>query len=255
MKTFTEYWNIKGEPGGARIVAIYAGRFMPFHYGHYNAFLELCDTFDKDNCFIVTADRPQKVKDESRYPFRYNEKELIIKTMFGIPDNKVVFDAQPYKAESVLQNYDPEEDIVVFGVSQKDMDEDPRFSMQPLKSGAPSYYQRFESFEASQPFSKHGYIYTLKTYPIDLTANIKRAGIQDPEEEQHAIEAVNREFETARENLRRQGVKVEKDAVSGTIVRDAWLLMPVANRKYILSGLYSGYDARIETLFNQKLAS
>ena len=249
MKTFTEYWNVKGEQGGTRIVAIYAGRFMPFHYGHYSAFLELCDTFDRDNCFIVTGDRPKVVKDESRYPFGYNEKELIIKTMFGIPDDKVVFDAQPYKAANVLQNYDPEEDIVVFGVSQKDMDEDPRFSMRPLKSGAPSYYQKFESFEASQPLSKHGYIHTLKTYPIDLIANIKRAGIQDPEEEKHAMEAVSREFDQAR-----QQSGADKDAVSGTIVRLAWASMPIEDRKYILSGLYSGYDAKVETLFNQKLA-
>ena len=102
MKTFLEYWQIGGEQGGPKIVSVYAGRFMPFHSGHYQAFVELSKTFDQNNSFIVTADLPKKMDDSSRYPFRFNEKEFIIKTMFGIPDNKDDQGVNSYKKTSII---------------------------------------------------------------------------------------------------------------------------------------------------------
>ena len=239
MKTFLEYWNIGPEEGGTKVVSVYAGRFMPFHTGHYQAFLELAQTFDQNNSFIVTADVPKKMGDPSRYPFRFNEKEFIIKTMFGIPDNKIVFDPQVYVPQTLLKKYDQDDDILIVGLSEKDMKEDPRFNSFTKKDGTPSYFQMFKSYETSKSFRHHGYIYTLKEYPVDVNENIRQAGIQNPDEEKYALETVSQLF--------------PKGQVSGTLVRQAWASLGERDRKYILMALYGRYNDKVENLFNKKL--
>ena len=37
---------------------LYAGRFQPFHLGHYKTFLELCKTC-LGNCYIVTSNKEE----------------------------------------------------------------------------------------------------------------------------------------------------------------------------------------------------
>ena len=253
MNTFLEYWNI--EKGGSRspkVLSVYAGRFQPFHYGHYQAYLELCKTFDQENCFIVTADIPKKMNDPSRYPFRFNEKEMIIKSMiriyvceimiiksmFGIPDKRIIFDPQPYTPQTLLKKYDPDYDILVVGLSEKDMAESPRFTPGTKKDGNPTYFQMFKSFADSKPLSQHGYIHIMKEYQVDIIANLRNVGM-DQEQEQYAIDKINELFPGGQ--------------ISGTNVRNAWLTLQEADRKYVLMALYGSYNQQVENLFNKKI--
>jgi hypothetical protein len=121
------------------------------------------------------------------------------------------------------------------------MEENPRFVPGTTKAGKPTYFQTFESFETSRPFREHAYVYTLKTYPVDPAANIKQAGIQDPDEEKYALDLANAAFPGGE--------------VSGTIVRNAWQSTEERDRRFILTALYGSYDAKIESLFNKKLGS
>ncbi len=241
MKSFLEFWNIE-TGGGARspqVVSVYAGRFQPFHYGHYQAYLELCKTFDQENCFIVTGDVPKKMNDPSRYPFRFNEKELIIKTMFGIPDNRIIFDPQPYTPQTLLKKYDPNYDILVIGLSEKDMAESPRFTPGTKKDGSPTYFQMFKSFVDSKPLGEHGYIHVMKEYKVDIMANLRNVGM-DREQEDYAINKINELFPGGQ--------------ISGTNTRNAWLSLGVEDRKYVLMALYGNHNPQIEQLFNKKIS-
>ena len=117
------------------IIAIYPGRFQPFGKHHAAAFKWLQTQFGATNCYIATSN----VVDTPKSPFSFKEKADIIRH-YGFND-EVVQTKNPYKAEEILSNMNPEDTAVVFLVGQKDMQDDPRFAMKPRKDGNPSYFQ------------------------------------------------------------------------------------------------------------------
>lgn len=159
-----------------RIIAVYAGRFHPFHRGHAQAFLELQAKFGAESTYIATSGKVEPPKS----PFSFEEKLLMI-TASGAPANRVFQETVPYAPMTLPQSLglDPSRDILIFGVGSKDMAEDPRFSFAPLKNGTPSYFQPFKGNEKNlKPFSNdklpdgtragHGYIYPVKDYKFEV---------------------------------------------------------------------------------------
>jgi len=140
-------------------VVIYPGRFHPFHKGHAAAFKYLADQYGK--VFISTSNKV----DPPKSPFTFAEKKQMM-IHAGIPSSAIVQTKNPYQAVEITQNYDPENTVLIFAVSEKDMDEDPRFRFAPKKDGSPSYFQPLKS-GTLKPFSKHGYITTVPT--LDFT--------------------------------------------------------------------------------------
>jgi hypothetical protein len=135
-----------------QVVAIYPGRFQPFGKHHAEAFRWLQKQFGKNFTYIATSDKT----DPGKSPFNFAEKKQIIK-QYGITN--VVQTKNPYKAEEILGKYDPATTAVVFMVGQKDMEEDPRFRIGKLKSGADSYFQDFAKHKNNmETFDKHGYL-------------------------------------------------------------------------------------------------
>ena len=135
------------------IIAIYPGRFQPFGKHHAAAFKWLQTQFGATNCYIATSN----VVDTPKSPFSFKEKADIIRH-YGFND-EVVQTKNPYKAEEILSNMNPEDTAVVFLVGQKDMQDDPRFAMKPRKDGNPSYFQPYDkNKQALQGFDKHGYL-------------------------------------------------------------------------------------------------
>lgn len=151
-----------------RTIAIYAGRFHPFHIGHGDVFRELAAKFGIANTYVATSG---KVVPETS-PFSFAEK-LVMMQAAGIPVDHVVEETVPYSPRVIPSKLglNPEKDILVFGVGQKDMNEDPRFSFSPLKDGTPSYFQRYTK-KNLMPFSDkknadgtrsgHGYVVPVK---------------------------------------------------------------------------------------------
>lgn len=140
-------------------VVIYPGRFHPFHKGHAAVFSYLKQQHGR--VFISTSNKV----DPPKSPFTFAEKKQMM-IHSGIPSSAIVQTKNPYQAVEITQNYDPENTIVIFAVSEKDMAEDPRFSFKPKKDGSPSYFQPLKS-DNLLPFSKHGYITTVPT--LDFT--------------------------------------------------------------------------------------
>ncbi len=135
------------------VIAIYPGRFQPFGQHHASAFKWLQSKFGTTNCFIATSN----VVDLPKSPFSFEEKKQII-SQYGL-GNAVVQTKQPYKAEEIVSNFNPETTAVVFLVGAKDMQDDPRFAMKPKKDGSPSYYQPYDKNKNNlEPLSKHGYL-------------------------------------------------------------------------------------------------
>lgn len=146
-------------------VAIMPGRFQPPHIGHMQAFQWLSEKFDV--AYIATSN---KVEAE-RSPFNFEEKHAMF-TYIGIPDDKVVMVKSPYIATEIVSQYDKETTIVVFGVSQKDMNEDPRFSFALKKDGTNGYFLPYaDHIDNLQPQSKHAYIYVVPTFDFTLAGH------------------------------------------------------------------------------------
>ena len=95
--------SILGEADSVdNVVVVYAGRFQPFHKGHFATYSHLVKKFGKDNVFIGTSDKT----DNQKSPFNFKEKQLIMTKMFGIPSNRIVNVKNPYAPTEVLNKFD-----------------------------------------------------------------------------------------------------------------------------------------------------
>ncbi len=61
-------------------VVVYAGRFQPFHKGHYATYEHLVKKFGKQNVFVGTSNQ----QGGPRHPFNFKEKREIMMKMFNI---------------------------------------------------------------------------------------------------------------------------------------------------------------------------
>jgi len=154
------------------IIAIYPGRFQPFGKHHANAFKWLQQQFGQANAFIVTSDKV----DPPKSPFNFNEKKQII-SQYGF--NNIIQVKNPYKAEELMNNHNPEETAVVFMVGEKDMKEDPRFKIGTKKDGSPSYFQSYKDNKGNlQGFNKHGYLITAPHISIAIPGYGEMSGTE-----------------------------------------------------------------------------
>lgn len=155
MKTFRLFFE---QNSGPRTIAVYAGRFHPFHIGHAGVFKELSERFGPENTYITTGG---KVEPEKK-PFSFSEKVAMMQAA-GIPVDHIVEEISPYNPKNLEKKLglDKNKDFFVFGIGEKDMAEDPRFNFKPLKSGAKSYFQPYVGGDY-QPLGKHGYVYPVK---------------------------------------------------------------------------------------------
>ena len=99
------------------IIAVYPGRFQPFHKGHYVVYEDLVNKFGAQNVFIATSD----VTEPGKSPFNFSEKRNIINKLFGIPTSKIIKVKNPYKPEEILKLFDPKTTALVIAVGEKDI--------------------------------------------------------------------------------------------------------------------------------------
>jgi hypothetical protein len=154
------------------IIAIYPGRFQPFGKHHANAFKWLQQQFGQPNAFIVTSDKV----DPPKSPFNFQEKKQIV-SQYGF--NNIIQVKNPYKAEELMKNFNPEDTAVVFMVGSKDMQEDPRFKIGTKKDGSPSYFQSYKDNKGNlQGFDKHGYLITAPHISIAIPGYGEMSGTE-----------------------------------------------------------------------------
>ena len=149
-------------------VVIYPGRFHPFHKGHKSVYDALVKRFGKNSVYIATSNKV----DPPKSPFTFDEKRAMM-ALTGVNPSRVVQVKNPYQATEITDNYDPQNTIALFAVSDKDMAEDPRFSFKPRTDGQPSYYQ--PASKDMQGFDKHGYIITVPTLQFNVLGKPMRS--------------------------------------------------------------------------------
>ncbi len=142
-------------------VVIYPGRFHPFHKGHKSVYDTLVKRFGKDRVYIATSNKVDPLKS----PFTFDEKRAMM-ALTGVDPSRVVQVKNPYQATEITDNFDPQNTIALFAVSDKDMAQDPRFSFKPRKDGGASYYQPAQKDMKS--LDTHGYIITVPTLNFNV---------------------------------------------------------------------------------------
>ena len=151
-----------------KTVVIYPGRFHPFHKGHASVYNTLVKKFGKDAVWIATSNKI----DPPKSPFSFTEKRDMM-ALTGVDPSRVVQVVMPYIAKEITDSYNPDDTILLFAVSDKDMAEDPRFQFKPKQDGSPSYYQPAQ--KNMRPFKEHGYIITVPTLDFKVLGQPMRS--------------------------------------------------------------------------------
>jgi hypothetical protein len=138
-----------------RTVAIFTGRFQPFHAGHYSIYQGLVERFGKDNVYIASSN----VTDPIKSPFAFKEKKDIMTRMFDIPDEMVVQVRNPYAPVEILDKLPPETSYVT-AVSQKDAD----------RLGGGKYFRNFDDVPDGehQGYKDKGYFIVAPEMKLDI---------------------------------------------------------------------------------------
>jgi hypothetical protein len=139
--------------GKPRVVAVFTGRFQPFHAGHYSIYQEMVRRFGKENVFIATSDKTEAGKS----PFRFGDKEEIMTRMFDIPEEMIVQVKNPYAPVEVLESLPPGT-IYVTAVSQKDADR--------LSGG--KYFTPYDPESSKAGYAEKGYFIVAPEMQLDI---------------------------------------------------------------------------------------
>ncbi len=134
-------------------IAIYAGRFQPFHQGHLSAYQKLVDEFGKENVYIASAE--PKVNDEND-PFTFAEKKTIINALFDIPSENIVKVKSPYSPKEVLEKFPKDDTMFITAVGKKDA--------KRLAHGR--YFRAWNDGDEDIPYSKGGYFITVPNFEM-----------------------------------------------------------------------------------------
>jgi len=110
--------NEANKPKVTKTIVVYAGRFQPFHKGHYAAYQHLVSEFGSGNVYIATSNDTSSDKS----PFSFNEKKEIATKMFGVPSTKFVKVSNPYRPMELLKKFDGKDTQYIAAVGEKDAD-------------------------------------------------------------------------------------------------------------------------------------
>ena len=161
-----------------QLLVIYPGRFQPFHKGHYAVYEYLTGKFGRNNVYIATSNKT----DNAKSPFTFAEKAYFMQ-LTGVPADRIVQATQPYQIQNILSTgqitvANPENTVVIFAVSEKDMAEDPRFSFAAKKDGSTPYFQPLTDIKQTESMDKHGYIMTVPTFDFTVAGAPMRSGTE-----------------------------------------------------------------------------
>jgi len=98
-----------------KTIAVYSGRFQPYHKGHHHAYEFLVKKFGKKNVFIGTSN-----KTDGKSPFDFKEKEAIISKMFKVPKSNIIQVKNPYNTVEIKSKFDEKTTALVVGLGEKD---------------------------------------------------------------------------------------------------------------------------------------
>jgi len=135
-------------------IVIMPGGFHPFHAGHYSLYQAAQEQFPDAEVFVAATN------DQKERPFPFSIKEKLARVA-GVDPSHFVQVKSPFMPKEITQNFNPEEDVLIFVRSQKDRNENPKPGG-TKKDGTPSYFQPYTG-KNLKPFGKQAYITYLPT--------------------------------------------------------------------------------------------
>jgi RNA polymerase sigma factor (sigma-70 family) len=145
-------------------IVIMPGGFHPFHAGHYALYKSALEAFPNADVYVAATN------DQSERPFPFAIKEKLAK-LAGVAPGRFIQVKSPFQSKEITQNYNPEEDVLIFVRSEKDRNEQPKPGG-TKKDGSPAYFQPWTGKDL-KPFGKHAYIDYLPT--VEFGPGIKSA--------------------------------------------------------------------------------
>ena len=149
-------------------VVVYAGRFQPFHKGHYATYSHLVKKFGKDNVYIGTSNKT----DNDKSPFNFKEKVMVMTTMFGIPKNKIVQVKNPYQPTEVMGKFDETTTAFITVVGKKDAS----------RLGG-KYFTPYKDNLDFEGYRDRGYVYIAPEQSNPISGTEVRKGLSSGSEE------------------------------------------------------------------------
>ena len=166
------------ENENTKVIVIYPGRFHPFHIGHGKVFKYLKQKYKGAQVFIASSGKT----DAHKSPFSFDEKKKMM-MLAGVDPNSIVQAKIPYVASEITDRFDPDNTIVIYAVSEKDMTEDPRFDFPSVgtkmkKNGDPAHIQMWRGIEGAKPLRQHSYITTVPTFTFKIRGEAVNSATQ-----------------------------------------------------------------------------
>ena len=134
-------------------LVIIPGGFHPFHAGHAALYQSAQAAFPAADVYVAATN------DTSTRPFPFAIKEKLAK-LAGVEAGHFIQVKSPFRAEEIVNQFDPNDTQLIFVRSEKDANKPPQGGG-TKKDGSPSYLQPLG--DDTQPLSQHAYMAYLPT--------------------------------------------------------------------------------------------
>lgn len=197
-----------------RVVVIFCGRFQPFHRGHAIVYNNLVSTYGRNNVYIGTSGKV----DPPKSPFKLSDR-IYFMNLMGIPSDRILQLSNNYNpavAAQALGIQDLSNTVMIFPVSQKDVDEKPSlFARGTNKDGSPAKLQPLpDDLSRVESADKHAYIQVVNVEPFEILG---------------------------------------QSITGATSIRDLYSKADQAQRQQIIKDLYGKYTHEAEKIMNDNL--
>jgi hypothetical protein len=198
-----------------KILVVYCGRFQPFHQGHAWVYNYLTGKFGRNNVYVATSGKVE----QPNSPFTFADRVYFM-NLQGVPSDRIVQIPQNYNITAVKQAFNiPDLELnrfkVIFPVSKKDMDQDPRFQSWTKKDGSPTALQPMpDDLSQVETMDRHGYVLTVPTKPFKVLG---------------------------------------KTIIGATAIRNEYATSDESTRQKIIANVFGRYTHEAEQIFNHRL--
>ena len=127
-------------------IVIMPGGFHPFHAGHMALYNSAKKAFPNADVYVAATN------DTKTRPFPFAIKEKLARVAGVSPDHFIQVKS-PFQPKEITDNFNPEQDVVIFVRSEKDKNESPKPGGMK-KDGTPAYFQPWTGKNV-QPFGQH----------------------------------------------------------------------------------------------------
>ena len=135
-------------------IVIIPGGFHPYHAGHHSLYNSAKKAFPGAEVYVAATN------DTKTRPFPFAIKEKLAKVA-GVSPGHFIQVKSPFQPKEITDNFNPEQDVVIFVRSEKDRNESPKPGG-TKKDGTPAYFQPWTGKDV-QPFGQHAYMAYLPT--------------------------------------------------------------------------------------------